>query len=802
MNSVSKVKIVVGYTLLLGVLFFSLFFVHREMENLMHSENQDVHWTDSLITLLREKDENTIYMLRVLSETSESMVSTSAIENIIATRKDSVVTNRRVQRRIITHRDTVVTKPKKKGFFRRLGEVFVPPKKDTAIQVKTSLEYATDTVIDVYNPVDSLQEKLRAVAQQKKVSDSIVRRRRLTLQRMDKMLTARIDSLLKGYEQEALQRAREEADYRQSVRGHSVKIISSIAVGAVLLSVFFLIIIGRDIARSNRYRRELEEARKRAEDLLAMREKMMLAITHDFKAPLGSIMGYADLLSRLTVDERQRFYLDNMKTSSEHLLKLVVDLLDFHRLDLHKAEINRVTFHPARLLEEIHVSFEPLTSAKGLELHCNIAPELEGTYISDPLRLRQIINNLLSNALKHTKAEDTISISVKKQKGNAIIEIQDTGSGIDATEIDKIFDRFYQTEQLDSLAVGAGTGIGLALTKGIIELHHGTISVESELGKGSNFIITLKLGNGHFEPDQISLKEEIVQQQEPLHPGVSAIMAEAALDNDIIPSQPSDAKMLIVEDDASIREMLADIFRTFYQVITASDGVEAMELVEKEMPSIVLSDVVMPRMSGTELCKQIKKEFNTCHIPVVLLTARTAVEHTVEGLRIGADDYITKPFNINILVSRCNNLVNSRIQLQEKFTRQPQAFAQILATNPMDKEMLDRAMAIIEQHLDNTDFNVNIFAREMGMARTNLFTKLKAVTGQTPNDFILSIRLKKGAVMLRNNPELNITEISDRIGFSSSRYFSKCFKEIYHVSPLAYRKGEEKEEEGNEETDQ
>ena len=151
------------------------------------------------------------------------------------------------------------------------------------------------------------------------------------------------------------------------------------------------------------------------------------------------------------------------------------------------------------------------------------------------------------------------------------------------------------------------------------------------------------------------------------------------------------------------------------------------------------------------------------------------------------------------MISRCNNLVNSRRLLQEKFSKQPQAFAQMLATNPMDKEMLDRAMAIIERHLDNPDFNVNIFAREMGMARTNLFTKLKAVTGQTPNDFILSIRLKKGAVMLRNNPELNITEISDRIGFSSSRYFSKCFKEIYHVSPLAYRKGEEKEE-GEEET--
>ena len=480
--------------------------------------------------------------------------------------------------------------------------------------------------------------------------------------------------------------------------------------------------------------------------------------------------------------------------SSLQLRELISELLDFRKQEQGHMKIKVSKHNLVTFLYENYLLFLEYASSK--KINFNFKKEAEDIEVwYDQKQIQKVINNLLSNALKHTKAEDTISISVKKQKGNAIIEIQDTGSGIDATEIDKIFDRFYQTEQLDSLAVGAGTGIGLALTKGIIELHHGTISVESELGKGSNFIITLKLGNGHFEPDQISLKEEIVQQQEPLHPGVSAIMAEAALDNDIIPSQPSDAKMLIVEDDASIREMLADIFRTFYQVITASDGVEAMELVEKEMPSIVLSDVVMPRMSGTELCKQIKKEFNTCHIPVVLLTARTAVEHTVEGLRIGADDYITKPFNINILVSRCNNLVNSRIQLQEKFTRQPQAFAQILATNPMDKEMLDRAMEIIEKYLDDSEFNVNTFAREMGMARTNLFSKLKAVTGQTPNDFILTIRLKKGAIMLRSNPELNITEISDRVGFSSSRYFSKCFKDVYHVSPMSYRKGKESEDE-------
>ena len=582
MNSVSKVKIVVGYTLLLGVLFFSLFFVHREMENLMHSENQDVHWTDSLITLLREKDENTIYMLRVLSETSESMVSTSAIENIIATRQDSVVTNRRVQRRIITHRDTVVTKPKKKGFFRRLGEVFVPPKKDTAIQVKTSLEYATDTVIDVYNPVDSLQEKLRAVAQQKKVSDSIVRRRRLTLQRMDKMLTARIDSLLKGYEQETLQRAREEADYRQSVRGHSVKIISSIAVGAVLLSVFFLIIIGRDIARSNRYRRELEEARKRAEDLLAMREKMMLAITHDFKAPLGSIMGYADLLSRLTVDERQRFYLDNMKTSSEHLLKLVVDLLDFHRLDLHKAEINRVTFHPARLLEEIHVSFEPLTSAKGLELHCNIAPELEGTYIS--------------------------------------------GKGMGPADRERIFQEFTR---LPGAQGKEGFGLGLSIVRMLVQLLEGTIDVDSVPGKGSTFTLRVPLFPVRM-PERTG-EEMQEKEEEPLPVPSSPSLRVLLIDDDSIQLTLT-AAMLQHSGITSVSCMQPD------ELLDAlRSGTFDVLLTDVQMPAISGFDLLkLLRASNLPQAQTI---------PVIAVTARSDMKPE-EFKAYGFAGCLHKPFTV------------------------------------------------------------------------------------------------------------------------------------------------------------
>ena len=402
----------------------------------------------------------------------------------------------------------------------------------------------------------------------------------------------------------------------------------------------------------------------------------------------------------------------------------------------------------------------------------------------DQKQMQKVINNLLSNAVKHTKAEDSITLSIKTEGSNAVIRVTDTGSGIDAREVDKIFDRFYQIDQMDSTdASKTGTGIGLALTKGIVELHHGTIRVESELGKGSSFIVNLQLGNAQFDEEQINKNADSVQQIEIPKPENDALL-KAELEESAPIKRLPDAKILIVEDNDSIRDMLAGIFKPFYEVLTAADGAEGLALVRSEMPNIVVSDVVMPNMSGTELC--------TCHIPVVLLTARTAIEQNIEGLRIGADDYITKPFNTNLLISRCNNLVNSRILLQEKFSKQPQAFVQMLATNPIDKEILDRAMAVIEQHLDDTEFNVNVFAREMAMARTNLFTKLKAITGQTPNDFILTIRLKKGALMLRNNPELNITEIADRIGFSSSRYFSKCFKDISAHWPTAKERMEER----------
>ena len=635
MNNVSKKKIAAGYVVLLAVLLYSLFFVHREMENLMSSDNSDILRTDSLIGLLREKDANTVRLLRTLSEANDSMISAREVEQIIA-EQDTIITQQRVQRRVTARRDTVVTQPKKKGFFRRLGEVFVPPRKDSAVQVQTTLEVATDTVLDAYNPVDSLHAKLRTVAQQKKATNSVIQRRKRTLQRLDHALSARIDSLLKGYEQETLLRAREEAEYQKAVRHRSATIISGIAAGAVVLSVIFLVMIWRDVTRSNRYRRQLEEANRFAEELLASREKLMLAITHDFKAPLGSIMGYADLLSRLTVDGRQRFYLDNMKTSSEHLLKLVTDLLDFHRLDLHKAEINRVTFHPARLLEEIYVSFEPLTSAKGLSLKCEIDPELKGTFISDPLRLRQIVNNLLSNAVKFT-SEGGITLTASfvpkgdpAFSGNHLkLSVIDTGKGMEPGDRERIFQEFTR---LPGAQGEEGFGLGLSIVRMLVQLLEGRIEVDSVLGKGSTFTLRVPL-----YPVALNDTSEVNEQKNE--------------NSSSSPVQTPALHILLIDDDRiQLTLTSAMLAQSSITSVACLQLDELLEALRTDTFDVLLTDVQMPAMNGFDLLNLLRASNipQAKTIPVIAVTARSDMQRE-EFLKHGFAGSLHKPFMVNEL---------------------------------------------------------------------------------------------------------------------------------------------------------
>ena len=689
MNSVSKLKIVLGYALLLAALLFSLLFVRNEVETLTLSDSQDVQWTDSLLTLLRKKDANTIRMLRKLSEASEQMISTSEIEHIIA-EQDTVVVQQRVQRRVITHRDTVVTQRKKKGFFRRLGEVFVPPKKDSAIQVKTTSEFAVDTVIDTYNPVDSLQQKLRAVAEKKKAGDIVVRRYNRLLQRTDRLLTTQIDSLLKGYEQGTLMQAQKAAELRQKVRQRSVRTIGWVAGGAVLLSAFFLFLIVRDVTRSNRYRRELEDARKRAEELLATREKLMLAITHDFKAPLGSIMGYADLLSRLTVDDRQRFYLNNMKTSSEHLLKLVVDLLDFHRLDLRKAEINRVTFHPSKLLEEIRVSFEPLTSAKGLDLECRVDEALNQAFICDPLRLKQIINNLLSNAIKFTE-KGGITLAATYEDRQLVVAVSDTGKGMEPADKELIFQEFTR---LPSAQGKEGFGLGLSIVRMLVQLLEGRIEVESVLGKGSTFTVRVPI----YPVRVTEVSKADVQ-------GRQAISQSDILSDTRTCSGQTLHKVLLIDDDRIQLTLTSSMLN--HSGITAVPCLQLDELLDAlraETFDVLLTDVQMPAINGFDLLKLLRSSNipQAKTVPVIAVTARTDMQRD-EFIREGFVGCLHKPFTVRELMQELAGIAKTETETERVPSSQKYDFSALTAYSADDPEA---AASILQSFLSESRENL------------------------------------------------------------------------------------------------
>ena len=652
----TKLKITIGYILLLAILLFSLVFVHQEMETLSAADDQQNLRTDSLLTLLHEKDQNTLQMLRVLSEANDSLLSASEIEEIISEQQDSVITQQRVQHRVITKRDSLITTPKKKGFFKRLGEVFAPSKKDTAVLVNTSLEVATDTILEPVKSADSLQHKIRMATEEKRLQRRrTIRRTSTRYQRMNTQLTARMDSLIKGYEEKMTERARQDAALQQEVRMRSASIIAGIAIGAVFLSAFFLILIMRDITRSNRYRSQLEEANKRAEDLLVAREKLMLAITHDFKAPLGSIMGYTELLSRLTEDERQRFYLDNMKSSSEHLLKLVSDLLDFHRLDLNKAEVNRIVFNPSQLFEEIRVCFEPLTAAKGLVLQCHIAPELSEKYISDPLRIQQIVNNLLSNAVKFTQ-QGEITLSVSYDASKLTIAVSDTGKGMASEDRERIFQEFTR---LPGAQGEEGFGLGLSIVHKLVLLLEGTIDVQSTLGKGSCFTVVLPLfpvGKSIVENKPFGSRIRKTPAGAEV-PGEDASSEENTLneETDAIPPMKVIRVLLIDDDKIQLNLTAAMLKQHNIDAVCCEQLEELIEQLRSSTFDVLLTDIQMPAINGFDLVKLLRASNipQARNIPVIAVTARSEMDEKALHEH-GFAGCLHKPFTVKELLVTLN----------------------------------------------------------------------------------------------------------------------------------------------------
>ena len=758
----TKLKITAGYTLLLAILLFSLVFVHREMEALSAADDQQNLRTDSLLTLLHEKDQNTIQMLRVLSEANDSLLSASEIEEIIS-EQDSVITQQRVQHRVITKRDSLITTPKKKGFFKRLAEVFSPSKQDSAVLVNTSLEVATDTILQPTTSKDSLQQKIRMATEEKRLQRrKTIRRTSTKYQRMNTQLTARMDSLIKQYEEEMTLRARQDAELQQEVRMRSARIIGGIAVGAVLLSAFFLILIMRDISRSNRYRQQLEVANKRAEDLLIAREKLMLAITHDFKAPLGSIRGYTELLSRLTEDERQRFYLDNMKSSSEHLLKLVSDLLDFHRLDLNKAEVNRVTFNPSQLFDEIYVSFEPLTAAKGLALQCHVAPELNGRYISDPLRLRQIVNNLLSNAVKFTQKGE-ISLTAGYDSSKLTIAIADTGKGMASEDRERIFQEFTR---LSGAQGEEGFGLGLSIVKKLVTLLEGTIDVQSTLGKGSCFTVTLPL---------YPVGKSIAESESPESENVDITEESAA-----IPPMKVIRVLLIDDDKIQLNLTAAMLKQHGIDAVCCEQLEQLIEQLRSSVFDVLLTDIQMPAINGFDLVKLLRASNipQAKTIPVIAVTARSEMDKAALHEH-GFAGCLHKPFTVKELLMTVNEgqLSADEAHITEDMATAGINFSALTAYSEDDPEA---ASSIIQTFIEETGKNIERMQQALNDKEVDgiaamahkllpLFTMIGADETITPLKWLEACRGEKFSEKIEETT-LNILEAVHKIISEAERY--------------------------------
>lgn len=515
-------------------------------------------------------------------------------------------------------------------------------------------------------------------------------------------------------------------------------------------------------------------------------------VSHEFKTPLTLIVGQLELLLQEYQIVPSTFNkLTKVIHQAQHLSNLITELIEFRKYEQEQMTLKAAPHSINRYMNQIYDSFKELALQQNIKYAFEPCKEDVEVWF-DGKQMLKVFYNLLGNAFKYTpkNGEISVSLSADKQQGLANIRIIDSGVGINPDELEHVFDRFYQADnKTPNAQYPTGTGIGLALAKTIVEAHKGTIGVKSQTGYGTIFTVTLRLGDKHLRADKNILFEENGTQPFHIdmpHHYLPAGGHKAEKEEKNIPDEEKPTAILI-EDNAELLDILVNLFTPFFNVHTAGNGKEGYELVRQIKPDIVVSDVMMPEMTGTELCSKVKNDIELCHIPVVLLTALNLPEQTIEGLVRGADDYISKPFNAQVLLARCNNLIRSRKMLHQLFTKQPDAAVSVVATNKLDQEFMKKVMTIIDNNLIDPEFNNDKLASEMYMGRSSFYNKFKALTGMSPNDFISSYKLKKASVLLKSNPELSISEIADRLGYNTLSYFCRKFKEQFKVSPSKFR---------------
>ena len=506
-------------------------------------------------------------------------------------------------------------------------------------------------------------------------------------------------------------------------------------------------------------------------------------VSHELRTPLTLILApLEELTKKPQVDKTIAKRHEMMLINAKRLYNIVDQLFEFRKTETGTRKLKVTRNDIVSFIHEIYESFKPLSEKNQINYTYH-STQAKLSFQFDKDAMEKILFNLLSNAFKYTSAHNQINLELAVNNNFAVIKVADSGIGIKNEDLSKVFDRFYQVNNQE---MNLGSGVGLAFTKRLIELHHGSITVESILGKGSIFTVAIPILDVYYEKDMHS--ENTVYELS-IVPGEKDVTNVVPIEQESIleESTQNDKKssLLFVDDNKDILDYLRDYFQDKFDVTVAFDGKMALEILENQQFDLILSDVMMPELDGLHFCKRVKQNINTSHIPLILLTAKNETSQQIKGLEMGADDYVTKPFSTSLLEAKIVNLLRSRKRLKEFYSAGKEIIPENIAFNTLDEEFLKEAMDIIERHLSDSDFSVDKFSREIGMSRSNLYLKLKAITGESSNDFVKRIRFKK-AVELMQSKRYTIAQVAYMCGFNSPSYFSTAFKQYYGVMPTEY----------------
>lgn len=543
------------------------------------------------------------------------------------------------------------------------------------------------------------------------------------------------------------------------------------------------------------------ETRKQKEVLNEKKFQFFTNISHEFRTPLTLIINpLEDILNnkKLNVPDIVKTKLKTVHKNTDRLHRLITELLDFRKLELNKVRIKASKFNLVDFTKNVVSHFKEEALAKNISLSVDTdSPEI--TIWADRSMLEKIIFNLLSNAMKITPNGGSINVEIKLKEEKIImplvdefnlidvteIIISDSGPGIDEEEVDKIFNRFYQVGNLNNTYYG-GTGIGLEVVKSFVELHKGTINVNSKLGSGTSFKIHLPIGKSHFNENQLTTDVlEIKERQEAY---IQEQVDDKNVKQDIGIQQTEKTEtnhtLLIVEDNLELQSYLKEELKSEYIIHTAANGFEGLEIATKILPDVIITDVIMPKMDGFEFCKNIKSDIKTSHIPLLMLTAKARIDNRMEGIELGADAYMVKPFNLRLLKLRLAQLITSRKLIFNKYFSVISELPENTKTTSIDKEFIEKVLNYINENISDPNLNVEVLASELNLSKSQFYRKIKALTNQTANEFLRNIRLQKAKQILELG-SATVGEVSFKVGFSSHSYFTKCFKNYYGVLPTS-----------------